>query len=197
MLVTQLNRTSTLVRRPRPRLVCLDLQREYVVPGRPLYADGAGLVADHCTRVLTFARRQGWRVIHAQRRHAEGLFDRTSYFGAPIEGLRPLISEPVFAHTGLSAFGNPDFTAELRDAVGQDVFLIGFSLSSTCLATALAAVDLGLTITVVDEAVGAAPAPGLAAGDARAAAITLLSPIVGLVSADELFEQSAALEVTQ
>lgn len=194
MLASQLSRTSAFSRRPRPRLVCIDLQREYVIPGRPLYADGAGLVADHCARVLAIARAQGWRVIHAQRRHAEGLFDRSSYFGAPIEGLRPLVSEPVFAHSGLSAFGNPDFAAEMQDAVGEDVFLIGFSLSSTCLATALSAMDLGLAITVIAEAVGAAPARGLDAGAARDAAMALLSPMVRWLSTRDLLEQVSALE---
>ena len=76
-------------------------------------------------------------------------------FGAPIEGLRPLVSEPVYFRRGLSAFANPGFTAELRGARGADVYLIGFSLADTCLATALAGVDEGLSLTLVEDAVGA------------------------------------------
>ena len=40
-------------------------------------------------------------------------------FGAPIEGLRPLISEPVYFRSGLSAFGNPGFATELRGGFGR------------------------------------------------------------------------------
>ena len=43
--------TSTITvscasRHRRPWLICLDLQREYVVPGRPPYDDGAAEVVD-------------------------------------------------------------------------------------------------------------------------------------------------------
>ena len=97
-------------------LVCLDLQREYVVPGRPRYADAHAGVAGACQRVLEIARRNRWRVVHSQHRWEIG--SARDMFGAPIEGLRPLISEPVFARAGLSAFANPDRSEERR--VGKE-----------------------------------------------------------------------------
>src|SRR5258706_16008134 len=96
MFVSSLARLPTLVGRARPWLVCVDLQREYVVPGRPLYEVSAPPVADVCRRMLHFARSRKWRVVHTQLRQADGLFARSGYFGAPIEGLRPVISPPVF-----------------------------------------------------------------------------------------------------
>ncbi|HZZ34976.1 MAG TPA: hypothetical protein VFE03_04565, partial [Caulobacteraceae bacterium] len=72
--------------------MCVDLQREYVVPGRPLYEAGAAPVADACRRMLEHARARRWRIVHTQQRQAQGLFARAGHFGAPIEGLRPLIS---------------------------------------------------------------------------------------------------------
>jgi nicotinamidase-related amidase len=194
MLVSSIESTRTFFGRARPWLVCVDLQREYVVPGRPLYEASSAPVAQACRRVLEHARTRRWRVIHTQQRHDEGLFARSGYFGAPIEGLRPLISEPVFVRTGLSAFSNPDFAAEMGDALGEDVYLIGFSLNHTCLATAFAAVDMGLSVTVVEDAMGVAPCPGMPSGRASEIAEAILAPFVRFACSDELTETAEAME---
>jgi nicotinamidase-related amidase len=172
-------------RRARPSygqswLICLDLQREYVVPGRPKFDPGADAVAQACDRLLRHARDAHWRVVHAHQR--AGDMAETNRFGSPIDGLRPLVREPIFMRAGLSAFSNPDFAAELRAARGADVYLIGFSLSGSCLATALAAVDAGLSISLVEDAVGAGPGAPSAGQIARA----LLMPWVRLVTSRQI-----------
>ena len=163
--------------RQRRWLICLDLQRDYVIPGRPRYAAANAGVVEACARVLGFARDEGWRVVHSQHRDDAAPAPPRGLFDAPIEGLRPLISEPVFFRSGLSAFGNPAFAAELKRARDEDVFLIGFSLADTCLATALAAVDAGLTLTLIEDAVGAGDRV-----EATDVARTILQPFVGLAS---------------
>lgn len=188
MLATQHSRYPTYLGRPRPRLVCIDLQREYVVPGRPLYDAAAAMVANACRRVLEHARASGWRIIHTQRRTVSDASSESRHFGSPIEGLRPLVSEPVFVRRGLSAFSNPAFAEEMRDAQGEDVFLIGFSLNHTCLATALAAVDLGLSVTVVDDAMGVAPCAGIQTGRAGEIAEAILTPFVQFTSSGDVIE---------
>lgn len=163
----------------RPWLICLDLQRDHVVPGRPHYAAANADVAATCARVLQIARGDGWRVVHSQfRADHPGLQAR---FGAPIEGLRPLITEPVFFRRGLSAFANPAFASDLGAARGAEVYLIGFSLADTCLATALAGVDAGLSLTLLEDAVGAGETP-TAAEVARA----VLKPFVRFASSRRL-----------
>ncbi|MFI4933143.1 MAG: isochorismatase family protein [Caulobacterales bacterium] len=183
MLVSHSARTPTLARRSRPWLVCLDLQREFVVPGRPQYAAASAEVARTCGRLLALARGADWRVLHSQLRREHGAFCRNDHFGAPIEGLRPLISEPVYLRRGLSAFSNPDFAAELGEAHGEDVYLIGFSLADTCLATALAAVDHGHSLVLVEDAVGAGAA---AWPDVSAIARSILKPFARLVSSGDV-----------
>jgi nicotinamidase-related amidase len=165
----------------RPWLVCLDLQRDYVVPGRPHYAAENAEVASTCAHVLGFARDEGWRIVHSQLREEDATPWPRDLFHAPIEGLRPLISEPVFFRQGLSAFGNPAFAAELRLARGTEVFLIGFSLADTCLATALAGVDAGVSLALVEDAVGPGSTP-----EAAAAARMVLRPFVRLASSRQL-----------
>jgi nicotinamidase-related amidase len=95
--------------------------------------------------------------------------------------LRPLVTEPVYFRRGLSAFANSGFAAELRGARGADVYLIGFSLTDTCLATALGGVDEGLSFTLVEDAVGASEE--LAAAEV---ARTILKPFVQLASSRRL-----------
>jgi nicotinamidase-related amidase len=169
----------------RPWLVCLDLQRDYVVPGRPRYAAENAEVAAICAEVLSFARDEGWRIVHSQLREDDAALWPRDLFRAPIEGLRPLVSEPVFFRQGLSAFGNPGFAAELSLARGKEVFLIGFSLADTCLATALAGVDAGLRLALVDDAIGAGAMPG-----AADAARTVLRPFASLVPSRSLMARS-------
>ena len=160
-------------------LICLDLQREYVVPGRPRYAAANAGVVEACRDVLDLARGEGWRVVHSQVRDEA---TPTLMFGAPIEGLQPLVCESVFFRRGLSAFANLAFASKLREARGADVFLIGFSLPDTCLATALAARDEGLSLTLIEDAIGSGDAAATAA-----AARAVLRPHAHLITSSQLF----------
>jgi nicotinamidase-related amidase len=182
MLGTSEDRTFSSFGNSAPWLICLDLQREYVVPGRPSYAPSGGAVVQNCVRVLNHARAEGWRVVHSQRRRGGEVSFGGGLFGAPIEGLRPLISEPVFQRRGLSAFSNPDFASELRDARGEHVYLIGFSLVDTCLATALGAIDHDLSLILVEDAVGVGGSASSAPDMARA----ILTPWASFVRSAEL-----------
>ena len=75
--------------------------------------------------------------------------------------------------------------AELGLARGREVFLIGFSLADTCLATALAGVDAGLRLALVDDAIGVGAMPG-----AADAARTVLRPFASLVPSRALMARS-------
>ena len=165
-------------------LICLDLQRDYVVPGRPRYAPANAGVVEACRRVLAHARQAGWRVVHSQVRHET---TPTLMFGAPIEGLQPLVTESVFFRSGLSAFANPAFATRLSEARGE-VYLIGFSLPDTCLATALGARDQGLSLTLIEDAIGA----GAAASTAEAA-LAVLRPHARLTKSARLFAEEVEL----
>jgi nicotinamidase-related amidase len=181
MVASALSRVPVWPRVPTPWLVCLDLQRNFIVPGRSSFTAGNLAVVTACIRVLRMARSDGWRIVHSQRRRVSTAGWARELFAAPIEELRPLISEPVFLRHGLSAFADAGFAAELGKARGEEVFVMGFSLADTCLATALAGIDADLSITLVEDAVGQGEPPG--AGDA---ARLLLKPFVRMVSSRKL-----------
>ena len=175
----------------RPWLICLDLQREYVVPGRPGYACASAAVADACVNVLAQARARGWRIVHSQRQWTrEATFG--GLFGAPIEGLRPRITEPVFMRASISAFADSAFEMEMREARGADVYLIGFSLADSCVATAFGAIDAGHSLVLVEDAVGLGGASQLEAAEVTRA---LLLAHVRTVLTRDLEER--ALEFAQ
>jgi nicotinamidase-related amidase len=181
MYVSAAPRVPNWPRIATPWLVCLDLQRDHLVPGRAGYSAANAAVVTACVQVLRVARSDGWRIVHSQRRRVSTAGWSRDLFVAPIEELRPLISEPVFLRHGLSAFADPAFAAELGKARGEDVFLIGFSLADTCTATALAGVDADLSMTLVEDAVGQGEPHE--AGDA---ARLLLKPFVRVISSRNL-----------
>lgn len=123
-------------------LVCLDLQRGSVA---------AGAAPDGCVvnarRMLAHARMQGWQVVHVHSRKADPTDAR------PIEGLEPLVSEPVVYRTTGSAFSSRAFRELVADMGACELVLIGYSVTASCLATALVAYDEQLAVTMVEDAV--------------------------------------------
>ncbi|MGZ6016179.1 MAG: isochorismatase family protein [Phenylobacterium sp.] len=152
--------------------MCLDLQRAFLER-----AGGAGaLCVANCRRVLTHARRSGWSIVH--------VFSRDG--SRPIEDLEPLPSEPVFYRPGVSAFSSRDFD-ELAGASGDArMVVIGFSLTSSCLATALAAYDRSLRPILVEDAVAATRISGVADQAVEAVARAIAAPFVDVVATDSL-----------
>ncbi len=107
-------------------------------------------------------------------------------FRAPIEGLRPLVSEPVFFRQGLSAFGNPGFAAELSAGARQG------SVPDRLLARrhlpchrAGGGRRTDCRLALVDDAIGAGAMPG-----AADAARTVLRPFASLVPSRSLMARS-------
>lgn len=133
-------------RAPREKLlVCLDLQRGSLEAG----AAPDGCVVN-CRRMLAHARMQGWQVVHVHSRKADPTEAR------PIEGLEPLISEPVVYRTTGSAFSSRAFRELVAGMGACELVIVGYSVTASCLATALVAYDEELAVTMVEDAVCAA-----------------------------------------
>jgi nicotinamidase-related amidase len=162
---------------PVPWLVCLDLQREFVISGRPLFAPESAQQLEVCKLVLSAARANGWGVTHCLTRRACGLFRAGSQFIRPIDGLEPWPDEVVIYREGLSAFSAPQMRRMAKVMTGADLLLIGFSLNESLLATALEAAELGLGVTLIEDAVGASRANAIRTNRLLAAARKLLEPL--------------------
>lgn len=94
--------------------------------------------------ILAAARKQRWNIAHVYSQ------DRPPN---PIASLRPQPEEPVFQCRGPSALSSQALRDLLVRSGTEEIILIGRSLVPSCLATAVAAADLGLAVTVVADAV--------------------------------------------
>jgi len=120
-----------------PLLVCLDLQ------GRAAARPGERRAAA-ARRVLDRARDGGWEVAHVCRAQGAGR-------GAPLPGLGPLPSEPLYRRDTASAFDARHFPERLRDGGGL-VAILSLDLDCAALVTALTAAELGRWVVLLTDA---------------------------------------------
>jgi nicotinamidase-related amidase len=160
--------------------VCLDLQRANAPASGDATLQEMRLRLDNCRRVLAHARAWNWSVVHVYRRRRGGSLSR------PIDGLEPRPSEPVIARDGVSAFSSRSFRDLVDGAHEAQLVLIGYCLASTCLATAFAAHDLGLSTLIVEDAVSASPNIAAGAHDIETVARAIAARFTQQVSTREL-----------
>ena len=91
-------------------------------------------------------RSEGWGVAHVHSRKPQ------PRDAAPIEGLQPLLSEPVLYRSGPSAFSSRAF-CEMVEGGAAELVLIGYSMTSALIGTAMIAFDEGLSVTLVEDAI--------------------------------------------
>lgn len=179
---------------PPPWLICLNLNREYVTPGRPLHAAGAAAAATRARACLSHARDTGWPVAHIQSRRSRLAQD--ARFFRPIEGLEPLPSEPLFITRRLSALAHAELRARLLTDRPSSVFLVGFALSHEGLATLFDAVDCGLRLRVVEDAV-ASPALGdRSAGEIDRALLAVAASLSCVACSADVLQMAAGKVVS-
>lgn len=103
-----------------------------------------------CRRVLDHARASGWRIVHMHG-SATGAGLRS------MDGVAPLPSESILERVGVSAFSNADFRVLTRANPQAELVIIGVSVDAVCLTSALAALDRGLSVAVVTDAISVSP----------------------------------------
>lgn len=171
-------------RRPPPLLIC----NELVTDGHTTEDPASWHTCLHnSSLILTSARRQGWLIAHVYRH------DRPPN---PVADLRPEPDEPVFQCRGPSALSSP----ALRDLLAmnnvEELILVGRSLVPYCLATAIAAADLGVSVTMVTDAVSH---PRIEANDADLstthAAIRLFPEFATMTTTAKLLQLQSSLSL--
>lgn len=176
-----------------PWLLCLNLNREYVTPGRPLFAEAGGSAAACARTLLNSARRRGWAVAHVQSRR--GRLANAEAFQRPIEGLEPLPSEPLFFVRHRSALAHLDLRARVSAERPPVVYLIGFTLAHEGLATLFDAADLGLSLRIVADAVASPPIGDRTATEIDRAALAIAASLSGVANSSEVFDAASNVVV--
>lgn len=176
--------------RQLPWLVCLNLNREYVTPGQPLYAPGAAAAAMRARACLSHARDNNWSIAHVLRRHTQ--LRRSHNFTRPIDGLEPLPSEALFITEQCSAFAHIELRARMLADRPPAVFLVGFSLAVEVLASVFDAADIGAPVRVVQDAVATPPIGDRSAAEMDRAAFAIAASLSSLVSSADVLQTSPA-----
>jgi nicotinamidase-related amidase len=164
-------------------LICLDLQRAHL-RDEPVSWQGGGRIAA-CTRLLAFARRAGWSIVHSHRVLGVNQDDQD----APIAGFEPLPSEAVFFRPEVSALSNPRLAEIVRGAREGEVLIAGFDLRTSGVATALDAFNHGVRVTLVKDAVWAAPRGAALAAASEPALWDVVAPFARVDSVDGVLAQ--------
>lgn len=138
-----------------PVLLCLDLQQEFVTPGRP-WADPDGHeVALICARIIEAARKAGWALVHSQLHQGAPMIAGHG-LTQPIPGCEPRPGEVLLRRAGVSAYAHPDLDGILEGGGADSAFVIGFSAPMSMTATLFDAADRLHPLSLIEEAIGAA-----------------------------------------
>lgn len=156
-----------------PLLFCLDLQQEFVTPGRP-WADPYGdEISYPCSLVLKSARDAGWTIAHSQLHRGAPMMDGPGCMPQSIPGCEPRPGEVLLKRAGISAYAHPDMDELLSfDMMSESrairAIMIGFSASTSLKTTLYDARDRGHKLYLLEEAVGSSDTPEWSAEEARA-----------------------------
>lgn len=167
-------------------LVLIDCQNEYVSGHLPLSGMAAAL--DQVALLLARARGAGTPIFHiAHKGRPGGLFDRDGEGGAFAAPAAPLAGEAVIEKTLPNSFAGTDLQAQLQAAGRTSIIFAGFMTHMCISSTVRAALDLGLSSTVVASAAATRDLPAIGGGvisaaDLHAATLAALSDRFAVVA---------------
>jgi ureidoacrylate peracid hydrolase len=135
----------------KPTLVVIDIQKEYVTPGRPFFLTGIAPSLSNARALLEHARQQGWPVVHVQHLQEGPLFNVAEEYSDFVEGFAPQNGETLIVKNKLSAFTSPEFVKALGEPEA-DVYVIGYGSTMCCMATIVDAALFGRKFTLIHDA---------------------------------------------
>ncbi len=171
-----------------PVLLCMDLQMEFIAPGRPFADPDGDLIAKQCGELIADARQAGWSVVHTQF-HRGGPLMSDHGLPQPIPGCEPRPGEVLLRRAGVSAFAHPDLDGIAEAAASGGVFVIGFSAPLSLTSTLFDAQDRGKNLLFVEGAIGGADLAEWSAEESRALLIHSAQRLNRRVSLEELNER--------
>lgn len=158
-----------------PLLVCIDLQQEFVTPGRPWADPDGDEISQVCAETLKAAREAKWEIIHLVFHRGTPMMDGACLPG-PIPGCEPLKGERVLKRSGVSAYSHPDVEHLLvpnLDPEGPQpkCIMIGFNAATSLTTTLYDAQDRCHDLNLLEEACGASDSGDWSAEHSRALCI--------------------------
>lgn len=175
-------------------VIIIDMQRDFVEPGRPLCVAGAAETVQACVRLLDYARHNGWPVIHVIRRHdPDGrdcepyrrlLFQKGQGYcvaGTPgadiVEHLTPKPGDHIVIKKRFSGFFGTTLERLIHELGVTELIIAGTQYPNCVRATAVDALMRDLPVTICTDCCSAQDADTAAANirDLRAMSIPCLT----------------------
>ena len=138
-----------------PVLLCVDLQMEFIAPGRPWADPDGDEIAARCADVLDNARSNGWLVVHTQLHRGGPMLDGDG-LPASIPGCAPRPGEVLLKRAGVSAYAHPDMDGVMAGCLAEGAIMIGFTAPMSLTTTLYDAEDRGHQLALLEEACGSA-----------------------------------------
>jgi ureidoacrylate peracid hydrolase len=157
-------------------LVVIDIQREYIAPGRKFQIHGIGPSLKNAYAMLRFARTQDWPIVHVQHLQDGEIFNRNSDTSDFIDSFVPEANEVLAVKNNYSSFSSPAFVKFAADHPDHEFIVIGYGTTMCCLSTIVDGYHRGYRFALVEDACAA-----LAVGDHSEAsmhdhAVAILGP---------------------
>jgi nicotinamidase-related amidase len=134
-------------------LLCMNLQKEHLAPGRRHMMAGTDEVLVACAAVMESWRARLWPIVHLKRIARAAWFNPASAMTDWIDAYRPRHGELVFEHPLPSAYSSARFAAYMAEiGSATRVVMIGFSLDESILATVIDGFHRGHSLRVVGDA---------------------------------------------
>ncbi len=135
-------------------LLCMNLQKEHLAPGRRHMMAGTEEVLTACTAIVESWRARLWPIVHLKRIARAAWFNPASAMTDWIDAYRPRPGELVFEHPLPSAYSSARFAAYMAEiGSATRVVMIGFSLDESILATVIDGFHRGHSLRVAGDAV--------------------------------------------
>jgi nicotinamidase-related amidase len=158
-----------------PLLVLVDLQQEYVCPGRPLGLKNAGKAFDNCKRLLACARANRYPVAFVRWTQAGLMFNRGAQFSDWVDGCVPTGSDMIFERAWPSCYASAEFSEMMDSGGGRNAVIAGFTGSIACLATIIEGAPRQHRFTFIHDASISHAHHGKEEDEIHAMATTLIS----------------------
>jgi ureidoacrylate peracid hydrolase len=136
-------------------LVVIDVQNEYVSPGRKFHIRSIEPSLEKARVMLGFARSQKWPIAHVQHLQDGDLFGRSNDTSKFIVGFAPSDGEVHAVKGNYSAFSSPAFVKFAADHADHEFIVIGYGTTMCCLATIVDGYHRGYRFALVEDACAA------------------------------------------
>jgi len=151
----QIETREALALGSRPQLLlCMNLQKEHLAPGRRHMMAGTDDVLTACAAILEGWRARLWPIVHLKRIAHAAWFNPASAMTDWLDGYRPRPGEITFEHPLPSAYSSARFAAYMSEIGGATrIVMIGFSLDESIVATVIDGFHRGHNLRVTGDAV--------------------------------------------